>query len=194
MFFMRKLITLLTMLFLIPLASAQFEITHPNLNITNYQNTLTQSQGTTQAYSVIVMNTGDVRLDKVYLSLSFLPSSWYEIVDSKPLDVGESGTFAYTIKLPHDTVGKLDLDLTAHGMKGFGEVTKTSVKVKLEAGISQPTQSTSVPETTSATTTGTSSTMTSIPAETDFLSKNSSYIVIILTVVIAVALAVLFKL
>ena len=189
MFFMRKLILLIPMFFLLPLVSAQFEINHPNLNITDYQNTLIQMTGTTQAYSVIVMNSGDVRLDKIFLSLSFLPSTWYEIGDSKPLDVGESGTFTYTIKLPNDAVGKLDLDLTVHGVKGFGEVTKSSVKIKLESGMTQTTQTTTTTETTS-----TPINTIIPPTETDFLSDNSSYIVIILTVVIAVALAVLFKL
>jgi hypothetical protein len=182
MFFMKELLLLIPIILLVSLASAQLQVSHPSMNITNHQTELVQSPGATATYSVNISNTGDVRLDKVFLTLSFLPSSWYEIGDSKPLDIGETGTFAFTVKLPEDSSGSLDLDLTAHGIRGFGEVTSTAVKLKLIT--SNPTI-TSVGPTTIPQSTPTA------PSE-DYFSKNANYIAIFLVLLIIFSLAVLF--
>jgi len=182
MFFMKELLLLVPIILLVPLVSAQLQVSHPNLNITSYQTGLVQLPGTASVYPVNVTNTGDVRLDKVFLTLSFLPSSWYEIGDSKSLDVGETATFNFTIKLPQDSSGSLDLDLAAHGIRGFGEVTSTAVKLKLVT--SNPT-TTSVGPTTIPQSTPTA------PSE-DYFSKNANYIAIFLVLVIIFSLAVLF--
>ncbi|MFH0711341.1 MAG: hypothetical protein V1944_02070 [Candidatus Aenigmatarchaeota archaeon] len=181
---MRKLIPFIIFALLVPLAFAQFQVTHPGLKFTNYQTTLTQPPGTSSTYTMNVSNTGDVRLDKVYLSLSFLPSTWYEIGGSEPLGIGETGEFTYKIKLPEDASGSIDLDLTAHGIRGFGEVTKTSVKIKLVSETILPTQTETITTTTTATT---------MIKEKDFISSNVNYIVIILIVLILVTLAVILR-
>jgi hypothetical protein len=188
MFFMRKLILLILLFLLFPLATAQLQPSHPGLNFTSYDSTITQLPGTTAAYSVNVTNTGDVRLDDVSLTLSFLPSFWYETGISKPLDVGQTGQFTYTIKLPSDASGSIDLDLTAHGIRGFGEVSASSIKIKLILANVRPTQT----EATSSTTPTIPTETTTVP-QSDMIFQNSTFIIIFLIIVCIVALLLLFK-
>jgi len=180
---MGKLILLVTILLFVPIAAAQFQITHPSIVFTDYQSTLTQLPGTTTVYSVNVTNVGDVRIDKVYLTLSFLPSNWYEIEEGKSLDVGETKKFTYAIKLPKDALGSLDLELTAHAIRGFGEVNKTRVNLKLIAG-NVVTQTTTAPTITST---------SIVHPQKDFLSENATLIVVILIVFIFIELVFLFR-
>jgi len=173
-----SIIIIFTLLFNI--ASA---IEHPSVKITKYDLEIFQEPGTTKTYQVEVQNTGDVPLDSVYLSLFFLPSTWYKFENGVRLEVNDKKIFNYNLSIPSDASGSIVYNLTANAIRGFGAVSNSAVPVVLKMQKVQITQTTQT-----------------IPAETpiknetgifEIKNSDSSIVLIILILIGSLAISVI---
>jgi hypothetical protein len=109
---------------------ANFAYAYPSLKIST-NTTLSQQSGTTSDYVATVTNVGDKDLEEVYLSISFLPSQWYNVKEKIFLPAGSSSALHYKLSLPSDAVGSIKYNLTAKGILGIGIVAQDNAEVFL---------------------------------------------------------------
>lgn len=93
---------------------------------------ITQQAGTTAEYAATVVNTGDVHIEEVYLTIDFLPSKWYNITEKVHLPVNDSLVLHYILQLPEDAVGTIKYDLIANAVMGIGVVAQERSRVTLK--------------------------------------------------------------
>jgi len=130
--------TLLTLAIISFFLFANFSYAYPSLKVTTDTN-LSQQAGTSADYTATVTNMGDMPLEEVYLTISFLPSRWYSINEKVFLQAGNSSVLHYTLSLPADVEGGIKYNVTANGVLGFGIVAqdKNEVMLKITAANSQ---------------------------------------------------------
>jgi uncharacterized membrane protein len=168
------------------LFNAVAAIEHPSVKITNYDSIVNQLPGTTKEYSVTVQNIGDVPLDSVYLSLFFLPSTWYKFEKGVRLEIGEIKTINYNLTIPSDASGAISYKLTANAIRGFGVVSTHTVPINLVLS----TQTTSTVQTTApvTSTTVTITTQTDEAPEISYDITNLKLVVIVLLISVIISL------
>ena len=138
--------------------NAQTDFKQVSIKLLQADQVIRQSAGTQQTYTVLVKNDGEDTLDRVYLKISFLPSSWYELGNNIRMKPGTTAELPYILKIPSDGVGEVKFKVTVEAVRGFGVVDSESVDVQLAslAGATTTkttaTAETTVPTTKSATT------------------------------------------
>lgn len=196
------------------LISSVSAIDHPSIKILSHDGDLVQTAGTAKTYQVNVTNDGDAIIDKVYLDLYFLPSTWYEIENGTLMKPNDTFTFNYTIHPPADAHGILYFNLSAIAYRGFGIVdTKTvPITISIRASGETATQTTTanvctigtlakgckiVNQTTCEveceTTSQTASPQTIISITPADLLQNMTFLVIILVLIVVLALFILLR-
>lgn len=165
-------------------AANGFEITHPSVEVLQYDAAIVQSAGTQGGYVVQIKNTGDVNLDKVYIEVSFLPKSWINFGEPVRVEIGKTADLAYTLTPPADALGSLSYDIIVKAERGFGIVFETSkrVELKTDGTIAQTATTTTATTTTTAsptptititeTTTTAAITTTAITSATETITKS----------------------
>jgi len=126
---------------------ANFSYAYPSLKITTDTN-LSQQAGTAADYTATVTNMGDMPLEEVYLTISFLPSKWYSINEKIFLQAGNSSVLHYTLSLPADVEGSIKYNVTANGVLGFGIVAQDKNEVMLKITAANSQQATTTAKTT----------------------------------------------
>ena len=120
---------------------------YPSLKITTETN-LSQQAGTAADYTATVTNMGDMPLEEVYLTISFLPSKWYSINEKIFLQAGNNSVLHYTLSLPADVEGSIKYNVTANGVLGFGIVAQDKNEVMLKITAANSQQATTTAKTT----------------------------------------------
>jgi hypothetical protein len=96
------------------------------IEITKYEEEITQEAGTSADYTVAVKNVGSLDLDPIYLSSSKITASWFESEGRTALEFNKTGELSYTLTLPDTVKGIYVFTVTAVG--SYGEVRETDTK------------------------------------------------------------------
>jgi len=182
--------TVIVFTLLFNIASA---IERPSVGITKYDSEIFQGPGTTKTYQVEVQNTGDVPSDSVYLTLFFLPSSWYKFEGGVRLEINEKKVLNYSLSIPSDASGSISYNLTANAIRGFGIVSNPKVpvvlKIQKEATETSTAQATTTSQTTSTTTQMAETTSeTAVQPSMKFFDSRFNLIILVLIISVVITL------
>lgn len=97
------------------------------VDITDYEDTLSQHAGTTKTYEVTVKNTGVMAMSEIRLGVERIDLGWFSSTETVALEFGETAVLAYELAIPEGTEGFRAFSLVVFGTSGSTTVSNTKI-------------------------------------------------------------------
>jgi uncharacterized membrane protein len=147
-----------------------------DVDIAEYDDSLTQAAGTTTTYEVEVENTGVMDME-ITLGAERIDSDWFSSVGSVALKFQETATLTYDLRIPEDAEGMYAFSIVVFGSSGNAGVSNRKI-VSLDV-----TPSATTPTTTRATEATTTTEPTGGPTR-PWIAKNKNLILFVVAFII----------